>query len=151
MKVAFLSLLVATIATKSISAQGMFIRHNDGNRVRALFNEESMSMSADYMVSFLLSFAGMEDGKVDKGNGSGNSLMSMGKAGKMGKGSSMMSMGKAGKMGKGGSMMSMDKASKAGLMMSMGKAGKGGSMMSMDKAGKGCLMMSMDKSGKAEP
>ncbi len=81
-------------------------------------------MSADYMVSLLLSFAEMEGGKADKGESSGNSLMSMGKAGKMGKGGSMMSMGKAGKMGKGSSMMSM------------GKAGKGGSMMSMDKAGK---------------
>jgi hypothetical protein len=124
MKVASLSLLVAAIATKSISAQGMFIRHNNGNCIRALFDEESMPMSADYMVSLLLSFAGMEGGKADKGEGSGNSLMSMGKAGKMGKGGSMTSMGKAGKMGKGSSMTSM------------GKAGKGGSMMSMDKAGK---------------
>ncbi len=75
-------------------------------------------MSADYMVSLLLSFAGMEGGKADKGKG-----MSMGKAGKMEKGSLMMSMSKAGKMGKGRKMMSM------------GKAGKGGKMMSMDKAG----------------
>jgi hypothetical protein len=131
MKVAFLNLLVAGIATESISAQGMFIRHNDGNRVQALFDEESMSMSADYMVSFSLSFAGMEGGKADKGNGSGNSLMSMGKAGKMDKGGSKMSMGKAGKMGKGGLMMSMNKAGKGGWKMSMDKAGK-----SMGKAGK---------------
>jgi hypothetical protein len=131
MKVAFLSLLVAAIATESISTQGMFIRHNDGNRVQALFDKESMSMSADYMVSFLLSFAGVEGGKADKGKGSGDSLVSMGKDGKMEKGGSKMSMGKAGKMGKGG------------LMMSMGKAGKGGLKMSMDKAGK-----SMGKAGK---
>jgi hypothetical protein len=125
MKVAFLSLLIATIATESISAQGMFIRHNDGNRVQDLFDEESMSMSADYMVSLSLSFAEIEGGKADnKGKGSGNSLVTMGKAGKMEKGGSMMSMGKAGKMGKGGSMMSMGKAGKAGLMMSMDKAGK---------------------------
>ncbi len=81
-------------------------------------------MSADYMDSLSLSFAGMEGGKANKGKGSGNSLMSMGKASKMDKGGSMMSMGKVGKMGKGG------------LMMSKGKAGKGGSMMSMGKAGK---------------
>jgi hypothetical protein len=131
MKVALLSLFIATIATESISAQGMFIRRNDGNRVQALFDEESMSMSADYMVFLLLSFAGMEGGKADKGKGSGDSLMSMGKAGKMGKGGLMMSMGKAGKMGKGGLMMSMNKAGKGGLKMSMDKAGK-----SMGKAGK---------------
>ncbi len=151
MKVAFLSLFIATIATESISAQGIFIRHNDGNRVQALFDKECMSMSADYMVFLLLSFAGIEGGKADKGKGSGDSLMSMGKVSKMEKGGSMMSMGKAGKMGKGGSMMSMGKAGKGGLMMSMGKAGIGGSMMSMGKAGNGGKMMSMDKSGKAEP
>ncbi len=124
MKVAFLSLLIAAIATESISAQGMFIRHNNGNRIQDPFDEESMSMSADYMVSLSLSFAGLEGGKADKGKGSGNSLVTMGKAGKMEKGGSMMSMGKAGKMGKGGSMMSMGKAGKGGLMMSMDKAGK---------------------------
>jgi hypothetical protein len=139
MKFAFLSLLVAVITTESIIAQGMFIRGNDGNPVQALFDKESMSMSADQMLFLLLSFAGMEGGKADKGKGSGDSLMSMGKAGKMEKGGSKMSMGKAGKMDKGG------------LMMSMGKAGKGGSMMSMDKAGKGGLMMSIAKAGKAEP
>ncbi len=48
-----------------------------------------MSMSADYMVSLLLSFAGMEGGKADKGKG-----MSMGKAGKMEKGGLMMSWAK---------------------------------------------------------
>ena len=124
MKVAFLSLLIAAIATESISAQGMFIRHNNGNRIQDLFDKESMSMSADYMVSLSLSFAEIEGGKADRGKGSGNSLVTMGKAGKMEKGGSMMSMGKAGKMGKGGSMMSMGKAGKAGLMMSMDKAGK---------------------------
>jgi hypothetical protein len=124
MKVAFLSLLIATIATESISAQGMFIRRNNGNHVRALFDDESMSMSADYMVSLSLPFAEIEGGKADKGRGSGDSLVTMGKASKMEKGGSMMSMGKAGKMGKGGSMMSM------------GNADKGSSMMSMDKAGK---------------
>jgi hypothetical protein len=112
MKVAFLSLIVTAIATESISAQGMFIRRNNGNCVQALFNEESMSMSADYMVSLSLSFAEMEGGKADKGEGSHNSLVSMGKAGKIEKGGLMMSMGKAGKMGKGGSMMSMGKAGK---------------------------------------
>jgi hypothetical protein len=76
------------------------------------------------MVSLSLSFAGMEGGKADKGKSSSDSLMSMGKAGKMEKGGLMMSMGKAGKMGKGSSMMSMGKAGKGGLMMSMGKAGK---------------------------
>jgi hypothetical protein len=113
MKVAFLSLLVAAIATESISAQGMFIRRNDGNRVRALFNEESMSMSADYMDLLSLSFAGLEGGKAGKGEGSGDSSVSMDKAGKMGKGGSMKSLGKAGKMGKGGLMMSMGKAGKS--------------------------------------
>jgi hypothetical protein len=47
MKVAFLSLHVTAITTESIRAQGIFIRRNDGNRVQALFNKESMSMSAD--------------------------------------------------------------------------------------------------------
>jgi hypothetical protein len=124
MKVAFLSLLIAAIATEFISAQGMFIRHNNGNRIQDLFNKESMSMSADYMVSLSLSFAEIEGGKADKGKGSGDSLVTMGKADKMEKGGLMMSMGKAGKMGKGGSMMSMGKVGKAGLMMSMDIAGK---------------------------
>jgi hypothetical protein len=60
-------------------------------------------MSADYMFSLLLSFNGVSEGA------GGESLMSMGKAGKMGKGGSMMSMGKT---GKGGKMMSMGKANK---------------------------------------
>jgi hypothetical protein len=123
MRVAFFSLLFAAIATETVSAQGMFIRRNDGNR-RALFDEEA-SMSADYMVSLSLSFGGIEGAKAVKSEGSGDSSMSMGKAGKMGKGGSMMSMGKAGKMGKGGSMMSMGKAGKGGSMMSIGKTGKG--------------------------
>jgi hypothetical protein len=89
MKVAFLSLLVAAIAVEIVGAQEVFFRHNDGNCVWALFDEESMSMSADYMVSLLLSFAGMEGGKADKGKG-----MSMGKAGKMEKGGLMMSWAK---------------------------------------------------------
>jgi hypothetical protein len=61
-------------------------------------------MSADYMVSLSLSFGGIESAKALKSEGSGNSLMSMGKAGKMGKGCSMMSFGKASKEG---SMMSL--------------------------------------------
>ncbi len=109
MRVAFFSLLFAAIATETVSAQGIFLRRNDGNRVRALFDEEA-SMSADYMASLSLSFfGGIADGaKADKG-GSGDASMSMGKSGKMGKSGSMMSMGKAGKMGKSGSMMSMGK------------------------------------------
>jgi hypothetical protein len=70
MKVAFLSLLVAAIAVEIVlGTQGVFFRHNDGNRVRALFNEESMSMSADYMVSLLLSFAGMEGARLIRAKG----------------------------------------------------------------------------------
>ena len=70
-------------------------------------------MSADYMVSLSLSFAGLESGKAGKGEGSGDSSVRMDKAGKMGKGGSMKSLGKAGKMGKGGSMMSVGKAGKS--------------------------------------
>jgi hypothetical protein len=66
MKVALLSLLVAAIATETICAQGIFIRRNNGNHVQALFDEESMSLSADYMVSVLLSFGGIEGGKAEK-------------------------------------------------------------------------------------
>jgi hypothetical protein len=65
-----------------------------------------------WSLSHSLSFGRIEGAKAVKSKGSGDSLMSM---------------GKAGKMGKGGSMMSMGKASKGGSMMSMGKAGKGGS------------------------
>ena len=107
MRVAFFGLLVAAIATETVSAQGIFSRRNDGNRVRALFDEEA-SMSADYMVSLSLSFGfgGLYDAKPDK-KGSGNtSMMSMGKSGKCG---SVMSMGKSGKCG---SMRSMGKACK---------------------------------------
>jgi hypothetical protein len=49
-----------------------------------------MSMSADYMVSLLLSFAGMEGGKADKGKG----MSMLGKAGKMEEGGLMMSWAK---------------------------------------------------------
>jgi hypothetical protein len=88
--------------TETVCAQGIFSRRNDGNRVRALFDEEA-SMSADYMVSLSLSFGfgGIYDAKPDKkgsgdtSSGKGGSMMSMGKSGKCG---SMMSMGKAGKM-----------------------------------------------------
>ena len=121
MKVALLSLLVAAIATKTVCAQGIFIRPNNGNHVQALFDEESMSLSADYMVSVSLSFGGIEGGKAEESRGSDDFSMSMGKAGKMGKG---------------------------GWMMSMGKAGKGGWMMSMGKSGK---VEPKGKSGKAEP
>ncbi len=102
MKVAFLSLLIVTIAVEFVGAQEVFFRHSNGNHVRALFDEEA-SMSADYMFSLSLSFNGVSD------EVGGKSLMSMGKAGKMGKGGSMMSMGKT---GKGGKMMSMGKANK---------------------------------------
>ena len=102
MKVAFLSLLVVAIAVEIVGAQEVFFRRSDGNHVRALFDEEA-SMSADYMFSLSLSFNGVSEGA------GGESLMSKGKAGKMGKGGSMMSMGKT---GKGGKMMSMGKANK---------------------------------------
>jgi hypothetical protein len=121
MKVALLNLLVAAIATETLCAQGIFIRPNNGNHVWALFDEESMSLSADYMVSISLSFGGIEGGKAEKSGGSDDSSMSMGKASKMGKG---------------------------GLMMSMGKAGKGSLMMNMGKSGK---VEPKGKSGKAEP
>jgi hypothetical protein len=70
MKVALLSLLVAAKATETVSAQRIFIRRNDGNHVQALFDEESMSLAADYMVSVSLSFGD-------------DSSMSMGKAVKL--------------------------------------------------------------------
>jgi hypothetical protein len=46
MKVTFLSLLVATIAVEIIGTQGVFFRQNNGDHVRALFDEET-SMFAD--------------------------------------------------------------------------------------------------------
>jgi hypothetical protein len=88
MKVAFLSLFVA-IATETISAQGIFIRRNDGNHVQALFDKEA-SMSADYIVSLSLSFNGGVEPEIQP------ALMIMGKAGKMGKAGLMMSMPKSG-------------------------------------------------------
>ncbi len=74
-----------------------------------------------YMVSFLLSFGGIQGVKTEKSGGSsGNCSMSMYKAGKMGKAGSTMSMGKP---GKGGLMMSMGKSSKGSTMTSKGKSG----------------------------
>jgi hypothetical protein len=129
---------ITRIAIGTISTQGIFIRRNNGNCVRALF------MSADYMVYLLLSFGGIQGFKTEKSRGSSDSSMSMGKAGKMGKAGSMMSMDKA---GKGGSMMSMGKSGKGSLMTSMSKSGKSGPMMSTGKSGKGSPSRSNRSSG----
>ncbi len=103
--------LFAAIATETVGAQGIFCGRNNGNRVRALIEE--VSMSADFSLS--LPFGGIG---INSDPGSAPEP-----SGKSGKGSSMMSMGKS---GKGGSMMSMGKSGKGSSMMSMGKSGKGG-------------------------
>ena len=98
----FFIFLFVAIATETVGAQGIFRGRNNGNRVRALVEE--VSMSADLSLS--LSFGGIGHNADPEPSG------------KSGKGSSMMSMGKS---GKGGSMMSMGKAGKGGA-----KSGKGG-------------------------
>ena len=111
MKVAFLSLFVA-IVTETISAQGIFTRRNNGDHVRALFDEEA-SMSADYVVSLSLSFNGGVEPEIEPAK------IIVGKAGKMGKAGLMMSTPKS---GKGGSMIGMGKSGKAEPMGKSGKA-----------------------------
>ncbi len=110
----FFTFLFTAIATETVGAQGIFRGGNNGNHVRALFEEVTMSadlslslpfgevtMSADLSLS--LPFDGVPEPASDPEpsgkSGKGSSMMSMGKSGK---GSSMMSMGKS---GKGGSMM----------------------------------------------
>ena len=101
--------LFAAIATETVGAQGIFRGRNNGNRVRALVEE--VSMSADLSLS--LSFGGIGI-NADPGSAPEPS-------GKSGKGSSMMSMGMS---GKGGSMMSMCKSSKGVWNSKKGKSTK---------------------------
>ena len=108
MRVAFL--LVAAIATKTISAEEIFIRRNDGSIVGALFGEEA-SMLSEYMVSLSFHLGGMTKSKAEKSVGNGDSSVSMGKAAKDSK---------------------LTKSNKVGSMMSMGKTCK------MTKSGKDC-------------
>ena len=91
----FFTFLFAAIATETVGAQGIFRGRNNGNRVRALVEE--VSMSADLSLS--LSFGGIghhADPEPSGKSGKGSSMMSMGKSGK---GSSVKSMGKSGKVG----------------------------------------------------
>jgi hypothetical protein len=107
----FFTFLFAAIATETVGAQGIFHGDNNGNHVRALVEE--VTVSADLSLS--LPFGGVLNPEPKTPEPTGKS----------GKGSSVKSMGKSGK---------------GGLMMNMGKSGKGGSMMSMGKSGKavGC-------------
>ena len=81
MRVAFPSLLVAAIATKTISARGNFFRHNNGDHAWALFEEESMS--TNYMISPLFSYGGTGKGTSEESISGGNTWMTIGKSGKM--------------------------------------------------------------------
>ena len=120
MRVSIFIIFFAAIATETVGAQGIFRGRNNGNHVRALVEE--VSMSADLSLS-------LPFGEILKEH-----ALAPEPSGKSGKRSSMMSMGKS---GKGGWMMSMGKSGKGGSMMSMGKSSKGGSKMSTGKSGKG--------------
>ena len=73
MKVAFVSVIFAVAATEVISAQGISVKHKDGNRIGARALED-----------FSLSFAsGIKEEHSADADEQGNS---MGKAGKAGKG-----------------------------------------------------------------
>jgi hypothetical protein len=105
MRAAFL--LVVAIATETVGAQGIFIRRDDGNIVRALFDEGG-SMSADYVVSLSFAFGGMTKSKAEKsvgGNVNGDSSKSMGKAAKDSKLTKSNKVGSVTSVGKTGKMM----------------------------------------------
>jgi hypothetical protein len=76
MKVAFFSVIFAVAATEAISAQGISVKHKDGNSIGARALEE-----------FSLSFAsGIKEEHSADADEQGNSMGKAGKAGKAGKG-----------------------------------------------------------------